>query len=227
MSDNDVGRFFDTLTSDYTETIDRCFPRYREMLWAVLDYLPRGCSFESVLELGCGTGNLSAVLREAFPNAALRLVDVSGESIEVCRSRLGTDNGVVFDQQDFGEVNYSRGSFDLVVSSIALHHLDSPGKRSLFRRAHDWLTDDGVLCFADQCAGATADLYARHVENWKELSFKAGSSDSEWEMWMKHQAEHDHHDTLTEQFDWLREAGFSVVDCTWRYLLWSVIQARK
>ena len=77
------------------------------------------------------------------------------------------------------------------------------------------------------CAGATADLYARHMENWKELAYKAGSSDSEWEMWMKHRAEHDHHDALIEQLDWLREAGFSVVDCPWRYLLWSVIHARK
>ena len=34
-------------------------------------------------------------------------------------------------------------------------------------------------------------------------------------------------DALIDQIDWLREAGFSVVDCPWRYLLWSVIQARK
>ena len=59
MKDNDVGTFFDTLTDGYTATIERCFPRYREMLWALLNYLPQGRSFESILELGCGTGNLS------------------------------------------------------------------------------------------------------------------------------------------------------------------------
>lgn len=227
MSEQDVGRFFDTLSSDYTETIERCFPRYREMLWAVLDYLPQGRRFNSVLELGCGTGNLSALLREAFPDASLRLVDISGDSLEACGSRLGTSDRLILDQQDFNKAEYDDGSFDLIVSSIAIHHLDSEGKRSLFRRMKNWLTDDGVLCFADQCAGATEDLYAKHMSNWKELTIQAGASDSEWEMWMQHQAEHDHHDTLTEQLDWLRQAGFSVVDCTWRYLLWSVIQARK
>ncbi len=227
MSDNDVGGFFDTLTRNYTETIERCFPRYREMLWALLNYLPQGRHVESILELGCGTGNLSVLLHDAFPDARLHLVDVSGESLDVCRERLAAGETVEFEQQDFHTLKYAAGSFDLVVSSIAIHHLVSSEKQKLFRQCHGWLTDDGVFCFADQCAGVTADLYDRHVQNWKELSFNAGSSQDEWDMWMRHQAEHDHHDTLISQLDWLREAGFSVVDCPWRYLLWSVIQARK
>ena len=226
MSD-DVGQFFDSLTDDYTKTIERCFPRYREMLWALMDYLPAGRSFGSVLELGCGTGNLSVAIHDAFPQASLRVVDVSQDSLDVCQSRLDACDGLVCDRKDFGAVEYSQGSFDLVVSSIAIHHLDSRGKQSLFRRIHEWLTEDGVLCFADQCAGATEELNARHMKNWKQLSVNAGSSDSEWEMWMQHQAEYDHHDTLTDQLDWLRAAGFTIVDCPWRYLLWSVIQARK
>jgi len=227
VDENEIGRFFDALTSDYTAAIERCFPRYREMLWALLDCLPQGRRFGSVLELGCGTGNLSILLRTAFPEAALRLVDMSGESLEACRGRLGAVAGLAFEQRDFGEADYATGSFDLVVSSIAIHHLDSPGKQQLFRRVKTWLADDGVLCFADQCAGATADLNARHIENWKALSLRAGAPGSEWEMWMRHQVEHDHHDTLVDQLDWLREAGFATVDCTWRYLLWSVIQARR
>jgi tRNA (cmo5U34)-methyltransferase len=147
--------------------------------------------------------------------------------LDVCRQRLGTRNGVVLDRQDFGEVEYAAGSFDLIVSSIAIHHLDAAGKQSLFRRSFEWLTDDGVFCFADQCAGETDELYARHIANWKTLTFDAGSSEAEWEMWMQHQRQYDHHDTLIDQLEWLRQAGFKVVDCPWRYLLWSVIQARK
>ncbi len=227
MTDRNVGRFFDTLTGDYTETIERCFPRYREMLWALLDYLPQDRTFNSVLELGCGTGNLSVLLREAFPNATLQLVDLSSESLEICRSRFSADCRHEFHQQDFGTATYDDGSFDLVVSSIAIHHLDAAGKQLLFRRIHGWLTNDGVLCFADQCAGGADDLNERHIFNWKRQSMNAGSNDAEWTMWMQHQADHDHHDTLGDQMEWLREAGFAVVDCPWRYLLWSVVQARK
>jgi tRNA (cmo5U34)-methyltransferase len=227
VTDSEVGRFFDTLTDDYTDAIERCFPRYREMLWALLDYLPQDRAFKSVLELGCGTGNLSVLLHDMFPAARLHLVDISGESLEVCRSRFAVENRHVFDQQDFSDVNYADGSFDLVVSSIAIHHLDSDSKQSLFNRIHEWLTDDGVVCFADQCAGASEDIYERHITNWKSLAMEAGSSDTEWDMWMQHMAEHDHHDALGDQMQWLKQAGFTVVDCPWRYLLWSVIQARK
>ena len=208
------------LLSDVFLATERCCGRYSTTC-------RRADKFKSVLELGCGTGNLSVLLHTAFPDAGLRLVDISGESLEVCRSRLETCRGLVCEQNDFGKLAYNNESFDLVVSSIAIHHFDSIGKQLLFRQVKDWLSADGVFCFADQCAGATDDLYARHIHHWKDLSFKAGSSDSEWEMWMQHQADHDHHDTLAEQLDWLREAGFPVVDCTWRYLLWSVIQARK
>ena len=227
MTHDEVGSFFDSLTDDYTKTIERCFPRYREMLWALLDYLPHGRQFDSILELGCGTGNVSVLLHKAFPQAKLHLVDVSSESLEVCRRRLGADKQNVFNEQNFAEMSYENDSFDLVVSSIAIHHLDSSGKRSLFDRTHSWLTDDGVVCIADQCAGATNDLYQQHIANWRSLSKEAGSSDEEWEMWMQHQEEHDHHDTLMDQMEWLRNSGFSIVDCPWRYLLWSVIQARK
>ena len=227
MSNHTVGKFFDSLTGEYTETIERCFPRYPEMLWAVLNYLPEGRPFDRILELGCGTGNLSVALHQTFPDAALRVVDVSRESLEICQTRLTGCDRLICDETDFNELAFPEGSFDLVVSSIAIHHLDSVGKRSLFQRCHNWLSEDGVLCFADQCAGETADLYARHIENWKQLTMKAGSTEDEWQMWMQHQAEHDHHDTLSDQMSWLSEAGFPIVDCVWRYLLWSVVQARK
>ncbi len=222
-----VGRFFDALTDDYTASIERCFPRYREMLWAVLDYLPGDHRLDSILELGCGTGNLSVLVAKAFPNSSLHVVDVSGESLEACRGRLGTEDRFHFTEQDFRRLDFDATSFDLVVSSIAIHHLRSEEKRSLFERVHAWLKPGGILAYADQCRGATSDLYQRHMDNWKERTFDAGSTEEEWDMWMAHQQQHDHHDPLVDQIDWLRSAGFSVVDCPWRYLLWSVIQARK
>ena len=61
----------------------------------------------------------------------------------------------------------------------------------------------------------------------KNRSTKAGSSQQEWQMWMEHQRQHDHHDSLAEQMKWLGEAGFAIVDCPWRYLLWTVMHAIK
>ncbi|HAY82594.1 MAG TPA: hypothetical protein DCY79_22530 [Planctomycetaceae bacterium] len=223
----DVGRFFDDLSNDYTAAIERCFPKYREMLIALLDYLPADRQFSNILELGCGTGNLTILLRETYPDAALQVVDVSSESLQLCRERLTSRADVTFTTADFRQLDYSPNSFDLVISSIAIHHLPSPAKQTLFQSIYHWLSPDGVFTFADQCAGATPDLDERHLRLWQQHSAAAGATAEEWQMWMAHQTEHDHHDSLVSQLDWLRDADFATVDCTWRCWLWSVLQARK
>ena len=227
MTSRNVAEFFDSLTGEYTETIERCFPRYPEMLWAVVNYLPSGQRFENILELGAGTGNLSVAIHQAYPDATLRVVDVSRESLEISRERLSSCKQLICDATDFRHLQFAENSFDLIVSSISIHHLKPDGKRTLFDRCHRGRASGGSFCFSDQCAGETEDLYARHIDNWKLLTMEAGSTETEWQMWMQHQSEHDFHDTLSDQMAWLREAGFETVDCVWRYLLWSVIQARK
>lgn len=224
--DISVDRFFDSLTADYTAVIERCFPRYREMLWALLDYLPADHQPHSILELGTGTGNLTVLLAERFPDAKITAVDVSAESLNTCQTRLDQQR-VTWQQEDFRNLDYAAESFDLVASSISVHHLTATEKQQLFRRIHDWLTPGGTVAYCDQHAGATEELYQRHISNWKQLTMRAGSSDEEWEMWMEHQRQHDHHDCLADQMNWLGEAGFHTVDCSWRYLLWAVLHAIK
>lgn len=227
MSQSFVSRFFDALSDRYDAALERCVPRYREMLWALLDYLPSDIEYRSILELGCGTGNLSDLLVRRFPDALIRFVDLSGDSLEACRRRLGTSSQLVFEHQDFRALAYRERSFDLVISGIAVHHLESPDKRRLFANVYRWLRPNGIFAYSDQFAGATADLYDNHLRHWKEQAFEAGTTDEEWQMWMEHQTKHDHHESLPAQLDGLRSAGFSVIDCPWRYLLWTVVQARK
>jgi len=225
LETNKLGQFFDSLSNEYTSTIERCFPRYHEMLWAVLDYLPTSDPPEHILELGAGTGNLSVLIHQRFPQAAMTVVDLSSESLQICHDRIGSDAKVYCEAQDITKLDYEEGKFDLVLSSIAIHHLTSAQKQELFSKTRKWLSSGGTFCFADQCAGVTDQLYQRHIHNWKQASFAAGTNAQEWQMWMEHQQQYDHHDTLGDQMSWLKTAGFTHVDCIWRCLLWSVIQA--
>lgn len=231
MTENDhgasVGAFFDSLTSDYTQAIERCFPRYREMLWALIEYLPTAFVPEGILELGAGTGNLTQLLLSKFPREHVQIVDVSGESLDVCVERFSGHDRLETRQADFRELDYSPGSFGLVVSSISIHHLDSGEKQTLFNNAFQWLRPGGVLAFADQFSGESKDVYQKHISRWKLESQKAGSTPAEWEMWMQHQATHDFHDSLPSHLAWLKSAGFSQIDCTWRFLLWATMHSVK
>ena len=220
-------QFFEDISSEYTAAVDRCVPRYREMLWAILHYLPTGWTPSRIMELGCGSGNLSELLCRNFPHASIRLVDFSGKLLDQCRHRLAEYDGVKYQEQDFRKLQFADRSFDLVVSSISIHHLTHSEKSKLFSQTHSWLDDRGVFSFSDQFAGATQDIYSKQMSDWKEASRQLGASSEEWGTWMRHQDAHDHHATLVDQIQWLREAGFGMIDCTWRYILWTVVQARK
>lgn len=225
--DESPHQFFEGISGEYTAAIDRCVPRYREMLGAILHYLPSGWTPARILELGCGSGNLSELVCRKFSNASLRLVDFSGSLLQQCSSRLSDFSGVEYQKEDFRNLDFAPGSFDMVVSSISLHHLTHQQKADLFVKVHQWIDNEGVFTYSDQFAGVTDDLYAKQIADWKEQSIRLGASSEEWDAWMEHQAAHDHHATLIDQIGWLRKAGFETIDCTWRYILWTVLQARK
>lgn len=223
----DSSGFFDSISSEYTDQIRRCVPRYDEMLWAVLDYVPSALSPKRILELGCGTGNLTVRLAEKFPDAELHLADFSAGMIAQCEARVGPHAKIIPHVEDFRRLAFPPASLDLAASTISLHHLTDAEKQTLFRSIFDWLRPGGVFVFSDQFAGKTEETYARHQHHWREAARQLGATEQEWTAWMEHQAAHDYHSPIWDQMRWLAEAGFVDVDCPWRYLLWTVLIARR
>jgi len=218
--------FYDSMADRYTEAIQRCVPRYDEMLSMLFAYLPRHLSPKRILELGCGSGNLTLQVADYFPSSEITVVDFSEEMLSICSDRLREKRFVVV-KSDFKELVFPEESFDLVLSSIAIHHLRDEDKQVLFANIHRWLSKTGVLVFADQFRGAADFIYETHLRRWYEEARKKGVADGDWDEWMQHQSQHDFHAPLACHLDWLRNAGFRDVDCLWRYLLWAVIHAHK
>jgi len=222
-----VEQFYNTVSKDYNKFIHRAVPRYPEMLWAILQYIPKDLRPKRILELGCGTGNLSELIVKTYPNAEKVLVDISEKIISQCKSRLENSDRIEYCQADINELDFPADSFDLIVSSITIHHLKHHEKELLFRKALNWLTNEGVFTYSDQFAGVTKEIYDNHMNLWHQFVLNSGCNEDEWGMWMKHQDEHDYHATALAQLSWLKKAHFNSIDITWRYLLWTVITARK
>jgi tRNA (cmo5U34)-methyltransferase len=218
--------FYDGLSPEYDAAILRCVPRYKEMLWAILRYIPDDLAPKRVLDLGVGSGNLSEVILERYPEAKVTGLDISKEMLAVARKRLPTDRLEPV-QRDFRDLGFEDGAFDLVVSSISIHHIDDEAKQALFRDIHRVLRPGGVIAYSDQFRGATPETYAKHIARWREESFALGATEEEWTTWMTHQDDHDFHTPLADQMAWLADAGFTDLDCPWRFLLWTVLVGRK
>jgi tRNA (cmo5U34)-methyltransferase len=222
----EVDAFYDAISKSYTEAIRRCVPEYEEMLKSLFIYLNPDFTPKTILELGCGTGNLTQLAHQRYPNAAITAVDISAECINECKSRISSPN-VQYVKSDFKEIDFPQGHFDLVISSISIHHLRDADKEVLFQKLHGYQAPNGVLSFGDQFSGENAFIYQKHIERWKAFALEQGASIDEWEMWMKHQQDHDYHSTLANHLLWIKSAGYTLVDCTRRHLLWTTIYAEK
>lgn len=102
---------------------------------------------ESILELGTGTGETARRLLAAHPRARLRGIDASSAMLAAARAALA-GHDVQLDIARL-EDELPAGPYDLVVSALAVHHLDGPQKADLFRRAAGVLVSGGRFVLAD------------------------------------------------------------------------------
>lgn len=222
-----VESFYNLISSEYTEMLERLVPRYREMLWMILDYIPKDLKPKRIVDLGCGTGNLSEGIANQYPDAELIAVDLSASILKEASERLKNYSNIKYLNEDFNTLEFEAGSVDLIVSSIALHHLTDPQKEKLLKKIYTWLSPNGILIFGDQFAGSTDARYQQHMNNWKLSSKGKNVPVSEWKLWMGHQEKHDYHTTVENYFTWCKAIGFQNTDVVWRYFLWTVFIAHK
>jgi len=84
---------------------------------------------ESILELGCGTGNYTLLLREKFRKAEIKALDISGEMIDVAREKL-KGKSVELLQADAEGLDLD-DKFDLITSNACFQWLGDLEKELL------------------------------------------------------------------------------------------------
>jgi len=196
-----VGEHFDQWAPSYDAQIRQMVPRYEEIhdtLLALLGLRPPS----RFLDLGSGTGYTLRRVLEAFPRATAVGLDVSTEMLDRARQRLdGLADRVELRSSDIAQPEIS-GSYDAIVSILAVHHLYPDEKRHLFTRIWEHIEPGGVFLLADYFRPA--------MDRLSELYQLPDEPDP-------HEAQHDHPDTAAEHLVWLTAAGFAAVDVVWKY----------
>lgn len=156
-----------------------------------------GLEVRSALELGVGTGETARRVLANHPHATWTAIDANEAMLARAREELPA-----------AEIRLSRledplpsGPFDLVVSSLVVHHLEGEGKRDLFRRVHDVLRPGGTFVLGD-------------------VVVPDDPADAQIEIdWVV-----DLPDSAADQIEWLREEGFDA-GLVWSYRDLAVIAA--
>ena len=138
-----VGQFhFDP--DGYLDLMRSEMPRYDELQKEAARAC-EGLAAEAILELGVGTGETTRRVLERHPRARLVGIDESEAMLGRARPALPGAELVASRLED----PLPAGPFDLVVSALAVHHLDRTGKRDLFRRVAASLRSGGRFVLAD------------------------------------------------------------------------------
>jgi tRNA (cmo5U34)-methyltransferase len=168
---------FDPAT--YMDMILAEVPAYRD-LQRHLAEATAGIEAEAILELGVGTGETAATVMALHPAARLVGIDESEPMLARARDRFPDADLRVQRLQD----PLPEGSYDLVVSALAIHHLDPAGKADLFRRLRARLRPGGRFVLADVVIPDDPRDAVTPVD-----------------------PPYDQPSTVTDQLGWLREAG--------------------
>ena len=153
-----------------------------------------GVAASEILELGVGTGETARRVLARHPDA--RLVGIDENEEMLAASGLDADLRVSRLEDPLPD-----GEFDLVVSCLAVHHLDSEGKRELYRRIAASLRPGGRFVLADVVV-----------------------PDDDADAVTPTTPAYDRPDRLEPQLDWLSEAGFDA-RVTWAWKDLAVVQA--
>jgi ubiquinone/menaquinone biosynthesis C-methylase UbiE len=103
----------------------------------------------SVLEIGCGTGNLTTRVHRAHRGARVLGVDPDPRALARAERKHSGRNGIEFIRGYVQELPFDDNAFDRVLSSMMWHHLDGETKAAAAREILRVLRPGGRLHLVD------------------------------------------------------------------------------
>jgi tRNA (cmo5U34)-methyltransferase len=220
---------FDREARAYDQNAPASMPGYSDLHRTLLGGVPYAPTREfRVLELGVGTGTLTALLLRQFPHARVVGIDLSPRMIAQARTKLRPfRDRVTLVDGDLG--SFSGGPYDAVVSALAIHHLTDPEKWQLFRRVYRALPPGGYFGDADDHLPEDPLFDQRYAQIASEAQ-RSPRSGPGWarlqEVWHEHER-FDHPATVAAEISALERAGFAHVGVPWRFFGQAVVWAYK
>ena len=141
--------------SDHAGIYEMCREDYPQML-AELEKEP----FDAVLDVGCGTGAVLALLHEKYPDRRYVGLDLTPEMIEVARTKVAPGMGFVVG--DAESLPFDEASFDAVLCSNSFHHYPNPA--AFLAGALRVLRPGGRLILRDYTSSDPVVWLMNHVE---------------------------------------------------------------
>lgn len=183
---------------DYLQRADS-IPHRAEGEATLLEVIPENPG--RILDLGSGAGRLITLVKAVRADAQFIALDFSATMLDELHRRFAGDRGVRVVAHDFDRPLPDLGRFDAVISSFAIHHVRHERKRALYAEIFRALSPGGIFANLEHVDSPTRELHAAFLKaiGWEDEDPSNKLLD------------------LETQMGWLREIGFTDVDCHWKW----------
>lgn len=218
-----VKEHFEEEAKEFDKTILKLIPMYSEMINSMISAIPFEISDKfKVLDLGCGTGNVTKAVKERFPMSKISCIDIAENMIQMAKIKLEGYSDIEYYTEDFSEFNFE-GAYDVVVSSLALHHIRTDeDKKKFYSRIYDVLKPGGLFLNSDSVLGSNESLNMIYRKKWIDFMLQNVPEEEIKEKWLPTEMEEDFPAPLTNHLKWLGETRFESIDVVWKYYGYAV-----
>lgn len=162
-------------SSTYDKIIDLFSLRRAERFKVLQKLLPQSSAGEfNILELGTGTGVMTELLIEHYPQAFIVTVEGAEKMLQQAETKTSfqkNKNRLELIHADYSTPSWLAGlkyPFNLIVTFDSLHHLSHHRKKELYRELFNMITRGGVFLISD------------HITS-RELFYE----DSQYDLWIE------------------------------------------
>lgn len=216
---------FDSISEKYDAQRKQLLPCIDDFYALPLTMLDFQGEAPNVLDIGGGTGLFSSFLLKIYPKAKITLIDLSEKMLEVAQKRFQEHRNFTYLAADYTTCTFDE-KFDVILSSLSIHHLSASDKASLYKKCYGWLHAEGAFINADQVLSPSSAIEAKFSSLWKESVENSTLSHEEIERAYE-RIQFDRPSTLAEQLAWLEQAGFQDIDVIYKYYHFCVMYAKK
>lgn len=222
---NDVKEQFNSVSKKYDSQREYLIPCFNDFYKACLPFVKSLTHAKTVLDIGAGTGLFSRFVYDLNPELHFTLTDLSGEMLDVARNRFSGAENFEFLELDFSK-DALPGKYDLIISALAIHHLEDDDKAKLYKNVYLALNDGGLFINADQVAGKNLLFDSLYKYFWRETVSHSGL-DREALVQAFERTKLDKLAPLAVQIKMLERAGFNEVDCIYKNMNFAVFGGFK
>ena len=193
-----------------------------------------------ILDLGCGSGDVTAEIIKQRPDTSAFMVDLSEEMIQLVSERFRSNKNieVISSNLDDGiPDNLLSNKFDVVISTFALHHVEYEKRVGLYSQIKQILCDGGLFINGDMFIGESPGITDWERDNMvgqaskrfnSELGLKTTPEQVKHQLSEESAEQGDKPGTIWKMCEDLRQSGFQDVDCIWmNYHLGIVVGSKK